>query len=71
VTGTEGLALRVRDKPATGAEMGTLPPGARVESDPAGSWMISDTTWYYVTSLAGTEPLTGWVSGAYLEEVPE
>jgi Flp pilus assembly protein CpaB len=71
VTGTEGLALRVRDKPATGAEMGTLPPGARVESDPAGSWMISDTTWYYVTSLASTEPLTGWVSGAYLEEVPE
>jgi Flp pilus assembly protein CpaB len=70
VTGTEGLALRVRDKPATGAEIGTLPAGTRVESDPAGSWIISDTTWYYVTPLTSTEPISsGWVSGAYLEEV--
>lgn len=71
VTGTEGLALRVRDKPATGAEIGTLPPGVRVESDPAGSWIISDTTWYYITALTNTEPISGWVSGEYLVETGE
>jgi hypothetical protein len=69
ITGTEGLALRVRDKPATGAEIGTLPEGTRVEASPAGSWLVSDTTWYYVTPLTVTEPLSGWVSGDFLSEV--
>jgi Flp pilus assembly protein CpaB len=69
ITGTEGLSLRVRDKPATGAEIGTLPEGTRVKSNPAGSWIVSDTTWYYVTPLTVTEPLSGWVSGDFLSEV--
>jgi Flp pilus assembly protein CpaB len=69
ITGTEGLPLRVRDKPATGAEIGTLPEGIRVASNPAGSWLVSDTTWYYVTPLTVTEPLSGWVSGDFLSEV--
>jgi Flp pilus assembly protein CpaB len=71
ITGTEGLALRVRDKPATGAEIGTLPEGTRVASNPAGTWIISDTTWYYITALTNTEPISGWVSGEYLVETGE
>jgi hypothetical protein len=69
VTGTGGIALRVRDAPRTGTEIGSLPEGAIVESNPNGSWTISDTTWYYVTPLTSTEPISGWVSGAYLTEV--
>lgn len=72
ITGTEGLALRVRDKPDTGAEIGTLPMGTLVKSHPAGTWPISDTTWYYVTSsFTNTEPISGWVSGEYLVETGE
>jgi hypothetical protein len=69
VTGTGGIALRVRDAPRTGTEIGSLPEGAIVESNPNGSWTISDTTWYYVMPLTSTEPISGWVSGAYLTEV--
>ena len=72
ITGTGGLALRVRDKPETGAALGSLPEGTRVTSNPAGAWIIADTTWYYVTPLTRTEPISsGWVSGAYLVEVSE
>ena len=68
VTGTDGMALRVRDKPGTGAEIGTLPAGTVVNSHFGGAWIVSDTTWYYVTPLTSTEPISGWVSGLYLEE---
>ncbi len=72
VTGTGGVALRVREKPRTGAEIGSLPEGTLVRTDPAGSWPISDTTWYYVTSsFTNTEPISGWVSGEYLVETGE
>ena len=69
VTGTEGRALRVRDKPATGAEIGTLPAGTVVNSHFGGAWIVSDTTWYYVTPLTSTEPISGWVSGYYLKQL--
>jgi Flp pilus assembly protein CpaB len=71
VTGTEGLALRVRDQPATGVEVGSLPVGTLVESRPEGSWVISDTIWYHVTPLNSTVPISGWVSGVYLSEVSQ
>ncbi len=68
VSGTGGIALRVRDQPRTGTEIGSLPEGTLVESNPNGSWTISDTTWYYVTPVTATEPISGWVSGEYLVE---
>ncbi len=66
ITGTAGLALRVRAAPG-GAVLGSLDYGTLVTTTDT-VWIFEDTPWYYVTPLTGD--LRGWVSGAYLEAHP-
>lgn len=67
VTGTEGLALRVRAQPG-GEVLGSLDYGTRVTTTANDLWVLEGIPWYYVTPLTGD--LRGWVSGAYLEVQP-
>ncbi len=66
ITGTEGLALRVRSEPG-GEIVGSLDYGTLVTRT-ENVWILEGTPWYYVAPLTGD--LSGWVSGAYLEARP-
>jgi len=71
VTSTEG-ALQVRAEPPQGTVLGTLPQGTVVFAlaEPRD---VDGTLWYRVTTegngITLDNPLSGWVSGAYLEAV--
>ena len=72
VTSTES-ALQVREEPPQGTVLGSLPEGTVVFALAEPRKMDDGTLWYHITTegngITLENPITGWVSGAYLEAI--